>query len=205
MNLLRLLGLVALLTSVSACADGYVPPPPGGGTGATGGTAASGGTGAAGGAAGNGGNGGSAGTTGNGGAGGMSGAGGMGGAGGFVGGDCVNETDLEVIRTTRPNYRMHAAVCGTQCPRVTRDAFLNCVDVCIRNRAPGLTSSCTNCYGERAWCAGAACNTWCANQTINACTTECTSDSARCPGYDACLSNLDDCAGRDSLDCFDDT
>ena len=100
---------------------------------------------------------------------------------------------------------INAATCGTQCQGLTHDAFVTCVNTCVQGRAPGLTSDCTNCYGELAWCAGAACNTWCANQTINACTPECTTDSVRCPGYDVCLMELDDCAGRDSLDCLDDT
>jgi len=53
--------------------------------------------------------------------------------------------------------------------------------------------------------AGTACNSWCGDQTVNACTPDCTADSARCPGYSACLTELNQCAGRDSLDCLDDT
>jgi hypothetical protein len=122
-------------------------------------------------------------------------------------GACVNDTDLEVIRVTMQNLRWQAASCGTLCQGFMTDEalFLGCVNPCVETRAPGLSSECTGCYGDLAWCAGAACNTWCANQTVNACTPDCTADSARCPGYSACLTELNQCAGRDSLDCLDDT
>ena len=147
-----------------------------------------------------------------GGTGGVSGAGGLGGAGGMTGvggtdGACVNDPDLEVIRVTMQNLRWQAASCGTLCENVMADEalFLGCVNACVEDQAPGLSSECTGCYGDLAWCAGTACNSWCANQTVNACTPDCTADSARCPGYSACLTELNQCAGRDSLDCLDDT
>ena len=179
MDLLRLIGLFVLLASVGACADEVVPPPPGGGGG--GGTAASGGSG---------------------GAAGMGGTGGIG--GGEIGGDaCINESD--VIGMTVPNLRWKAADCETGCVRLMHDEFVDCINRCVDAQAPGLSSECTSCYGELAWCAGADCNTWCASQTLNACTTDCTADSAQCPGYSTCLTELNRCAGRDSLDCLDDT
>ena len=186
MDLLRLIGLVALLASVGACADEVVPPPPGGG------------------GAGNGGGGGNAASGGTGGAAGMGGAGGIGGAG--VGGDaCINETDLDIIGMTVPNLRWQAADCETGCVRLMHDEFVDCINRCVDAQAPGLSSECTSCYGELAWCAGADCNTWCASETLNACTPDCTADSLLCPGYSTCLTELDRCAGRDSLDCLDDT
>jgi hypothetical protein len=108
---------------------------------------------------------------------------------------------------TLPNLRWQAASCGKLCEDPAHDAFVDCVNLCMETEAPGLSSGRTNCYGELAWCAGDACNTWCADQTLNACTTECTADSAPapCPGYSACLTELDQCAGRDSLDCLDTT
>ena len=141
---------------------------------------------------------------GGGGIGGMSGTGGIGGVG--VGGACVNVPDLDVIRVTLPNLRWQAASCGgPPCQGLGHDPFVDCVNRCVETQVPGLTSECTTCYGELAWCAVTTCNTWCANQTLNACTPDCIADSARCPGYSACLTELDQCAGRDSLDCRDDT
>jgi hypothetical protein len=126
----------------------------------------------------------------------------MGGVGG--GGTCVNERDLEIIRMTVPNLRFDAAFCGTLCEGRGHDLFIACVNPCVENRVPRLSLECTNCYGELAWCAGLGCNTWCANTTISACTPDCTADSSRCPDYSACLTELNQCAGRDSLDCLDD-
>jgi len=214
MVVLRMIGLVALGALLGACSDGFVPPPSGGGggggTGAAAGTGATAGTGGGVGGVGGVGSGGTGGVSGTGGMGGGGGISGMGGAGGIggvgVGGACVNEPDLDVIRKTLPNLRWQAASCGTSCQSLlTHDALLNCVDLCVDNQVPGLTSECTSCYGELAWCAGTACNTWCANQTVSACTPDCTADSARCPDYSTCLTELNQCAGRDSLDCLDDT
>ena len=205
MDLLRLIGLVALLASVGACSDEVVPPPPGGGSGGTGGT---GGTGAAtgtGGGSGSVGSGGIGGGGGNAASGGTGGAAGMGGTGEIGGDACINESDLDVIGMTVPNLRWQAADCETGCVRLMHDEFVDCINRCVDAQAPGLSSECTSCYGELAWCAGADCNTWCASQTLNACTTDCTADSAQCPGYSTCLTELNRCAGRDSLDCLDDT
>ena len=212
MVVLRMIGLVALGALVGGCSDGFVPPPSGGGgsggTGAAGGTAGTAGTGATAGTGGGAGSGGTGGVSGTGGMGGGGGIGGIGGVGGSVGGACVNERDLEIIRMTLPNLRWQAAFCGTPCQGLAHDAFLVCVNQCVETQVPGLTSECTSCYDELAWCAGTAsttCNPWCANETLNACTPDCTTDSAQCPGYSACLTELDRCAGRDSLDCLDDT
>jgi hypothetical protein len=200
--------MVALVVLAAACSDDAVPPPSGGGgsggTTGSGGTVGGGGTGGTG-VGGNAGSGGSGGFSGAGGMGGRGGTGGIGGGGGITGGACINETDAEVIGTTVPNLRWQAAFCGPPCQGLVHDAFLDCVNRCLETQVPGLSPGCTNCYGELAWCAGAACNTWCANQTVNACTPDCTADSARCPGYSACLTELNQCAGRDSLDCLDDT
>ena len=213
MVVLRMIGLVALGALVGGCSDGFVPPPSAGGgsggTGAAGGTAGTAGTGATagtGGGAGSGGTGGVSGTAGMGGGGGIGGMGGTGGIGGVgVGGTCINEDDLGVIGMTIPNLRWQAADCETRCVRLMHDEFVDCINQCVKTRAPGLSSECTSCYGELAWCAGADCNTWCASQTLNACTTDCTADSAQCPGYSTCLTELNRCAGRDSRDCLDDT
>ena len=205
MDLLRLIGLVALLALVGACADEVVPPPPGGG--GTGGTGAATGTGGGSGSVGSGGIGGGAGNAGSGGTGGAAGMGGAGGIGGAgIGGDaCINETDLDIIGMTVPNLRWQAADCETGCVRLMHDEFVDCINQCVKTRAPGLSSECTSCYGELAWCAGADCNTGCTNPIVNICAPDCTADSLLCPGYSTCLTELDRCAGRDSLDCLDDT
>jgi len=132
--------------------------------------------------------------------------GGSGGTGG-VGRACVNESDLDVIGMTIPNLRWQAAVCGAACVGSMNDEtlFLGCVDSCIQEDVPGLSLECTSCYGELAWCAGADCNTGCTNPIVNICTPDCTADSLLCPGYSTCLTELNRCAGRDSLDCLDDT
>jgi hypothetical protein len=208
MDLLRLLGLAAVVALLGACSDEFVPPPSGGGGGAgTGGTGGSGATAGTGG--GGSGSGGTAGVSGTGGTAGASGAGGMGGAGGIGGvggvgtaGACVNEPDIGM---TLPNLRWQAASCGESCAGLAHDAFVACVNPCVETEAPGLSPECTDCYGELAWCAGDVCNAWCATQTLNACTPECIASSVRCPAYSTCLTELDQCAGRDSLDCLDDT
>jgi len=209
MDLLRLIGLVALLASVDACKDEVVPPPPGGGGGGSGGTGAATGTGGGSGSVGSGGIGGGGGNAASGGTGGAAGMGGVGGIGGAgIGGDaCINETDLDIIGMTVPNLRWQAAVCGAACVGSMNDEtlFLGCVDSCIQEDVPGLSLECTSCYGELAWCAGADCNTGCTNPIVNICTPDCTADSLLCPGYSTCLTELNRCAGRDSLDCLDDT
>ncbi|MGB5696436.1 MAG: hypothetical protein WBM46_12340, partial [Polyangiales bacterium] len=118
-----------------------------------------------------------------------------------VGGACLNDPDLEIIVATTPNLRWQAADCGTLCQGRTEPLFLDCVDTCLGGPAPGLSSECSGCYGALAWCAGASCNTSCAN-TADACSLVCTSNSTQCPGYDACLTALNQCTGRDSLDCL---
>jgi hypothetical protein len=207
MDLLRLIGLVALLASLGACSDEVVPPPPGGGGGGIGGTGAVTGTGGDGGSVGSGGIGGGGGTAASGGTGGAAGMGGTGGVGGgeFGGDACINDADLDVIGMTVPNLRWQAADCETGCVRLMHDEFVDCISQCVETQAPGLSSECTSCYGELAWCAGADCNTGCTNPILNICAPDCTADSPLCPGYSTCLTELNRCAGRDSLDCLDDT
>ncbi|MBW2588156.1 MAG: hypothetical protein JRD92_14595, partial [Deltaproteobacteria bacterium] len=108
---------------------------------------------------------------------------------------------LEVIGMTVPNPRWQASNCGTECDGRAHDEFLDCVNQCMQPQAPGLSPGCTSCYGELAWCAGIDCNTECTDPVDNICSTNC----ALCPGYSTCLTELNQCAGRDSLDCLDDT
>jgi hypothetical protein len=172
----------------------------GAGTGGVSGGGGTGGIGGIGGGAGTGGVSGSGGTGGVGGIGGGAGTGGVSGSGG-TDGACVNDSDREVIRMTDPNLRWQAALCGSFCRGLMDETlFLECVNGCLEGL--GLSPECTGCYGDLAWCAGGECNTWCGNLTVDACTPDCTADSARCPGYSACLTELNQCAGRDSLDCL---
>ena len=64
---------------------------------------------------------------------------------------------------TVPNVRWQAADWGTVCEGRAHDEFIDCVNQCVQTRAAGLSSGCTSCYGDLAWCVGTACNTWCAN------------------------------------------
>ena len=205
MAVLRMIGLVALGALVGGCSDGFVPPPSGGGgsggTGAAGGTAGTAGTGATAGTGGGAGSGGTGGVSGTGGTGGVGGMGGAGGIGGVDGDACVDESYLEVIGMTVSNPRWQASNCGTKCDGPAHDEFLDCVNQCMQTQAPGLSPGCTSCYGELAWCAGIDCNTECTDPVDNICSTNCT----LCPGYSTCLTELNQCAGRDSLDCLDDT
>lgn len=201
---------------------GAVRPPPIGGSGGTAGTGGGGGTAGAGGSAGAGGTGGIGGVGGVagfggfggalcelnfGGMGGMAGVAGGGGFGGFIGTACINPDDLEVIEDTEQNLRWHAARCATErCSPLEGQPqqFVDCVTRCVQSRAfpsDQLSDTCGCCYGRLARCAGVSCNTGCAN-TVDACTPACTGE-VLCGGtdYAACLDVLNDCTGRNSLDC----
>lgn len=148
----------------------------------------------------------------------MSGAGGMAGSGG-IGGTMSGEAcssdpgDLEVIQMTTPNLRYWAARCATvSCENLifNREMFVECVASCMqRNTTPSdqLTSECVDCYGELAWCAGINCNALCSSTLVAICTNNACIGGATgimiCSTYGDCLAELNDCAGRDSLDCGD--
>jgi hypothetical protein len=209
-KILRLVGLLALIGAVTACSEHTVPSPPTDGVGGTDGTGGRAGTGGSGGRSGAGGAGGVGGIGASGGAageGGTSGAGGTGGLGGATGSACINDSDLQVIQMTTPSLRWQAANCAVSFEGAPDDeaAFLTHMNTCLEGSAPGLSAQCTTCYAELAWCAGDACNSWCSMEPGNGCSPECTTDSPKCLGYDACLTNLNQCAGRDSLDCLGDT
>ncbi|MEM7434400.1 MAG: hypothetical protein AAF436_04540 [Myxococcota bacterium] len=176
-----------------------------GGSGAAAGSGGSSGSGGAGGAAASGGTGGSGAIGGGGGASGAGGAGGAGGSGGGFDGDaCLGDLDIIIIQAGPPNLRSRSAECGEGCGEVDPD-FATCADECLEDDVPGLSAPCRSCYVDLAVCAGLACNVICAVPP-NACELDClgfTGDD--CAGYDQCLSALNNCAGRDSLDCADDT
>lgn len=202
------------------CGDDDVPPPSTGGGGGSGGSVGTGGTGGSGGSAGSGGSGGNVGTGGTGGTAGLGGAGGSGGAGtggtsgtggsGGSGGSggtppmgaCDNTDDVNALAALQPtNARQIAANCGIgECsPLLSMEAaFKTCVDGCVGRAVAGLSTECSSCYGDLAWCSGSECLTAC---QPNSCTPLCLA----CDGYDACIIALDACAGRMSIDCLDDT
>ena len=143
-----------------------------------------------------------------GGMGGVGGQGGMGGSGGFLGSACINPSDLDVIdmsTSTMPvsNLRQIAAQCAqVDCSGVQPDTFVNCVAMCVQNSATPngqLSIPCSCCYGRFARCAGMLCNQACIGDP---CVPLCL-DNQDCVGgdYSNCLDELDDCAGRNSLDC----
>jgi len=209
MRIWQSLGVLVWFTFVAACSDHALPPPPpgpGGGSGGTSATGGSGGFGATGGTGGMGATGGTGGTDATGGAGGMGGnaaSGGTGGGGaGTAGaggrGACLSEADIDAIVAQYPvSARQIAAECGEGCPTESDDqAFLNCTNLCIDEKIPGLSDGCTSCYGSFSLCLGVTCRADCAS---DACVTECET----CQGYDTCFQNLARCAGRDSQDCGD--
>ncbi|MEM7435235.1 MAG: hypothetical protein AAF436_08800, partial [Myxococcota bacterium] len=64
-----------------------------------------------------------------------------------------------------------------------------------------LSDTCGCCYGRLAWCAGQLCNQQCAS-TANACTEACRGElPCATVDYSICLDELNDCTGRNSLDC----
>lgn len=150
---------------------------------------------------------GGAGGAGLGGGGGGGGSGGSGGSGGMTReGACENPTDEDALASaTNPpnqNARQVSAFCGTvTCSdRLGQGeaTFTQCVTDCTRDNIQNLSQPCASCYGALAWCANLLCNTACANAPCNrdSC-IECTQGA----DYEACLANLEVCAGRPSLDC----
>ncbi|RZV49513.1 MAG: hypothetical protein EX268_18920 [Deltaproteobacteria bacterium] len=117
-------------------------------------------------------------------------------------GACDNTRDVDALAGLQPtNARQIAADCGVvECiDRVTMEsAFKACVDACVERRVTGLSTECSSCYGDLAWCSRELCLTPCAGDS-------CTPLCLTCPGYDACTIALDACAGRTSIDCLDDT
>lgn len=207
----HLLLLAAIV--VSGCGDDYVPPPSTGGGGGSGGSGGTGGSSGTGGTGGSGGTGGDVGTGGTGGTGGSAGSGGVGtggssgtGGGGSGGtppmGACDNTGDVSALAGLQPtNARQIAADCGiSECSNLLsmEAAFKACVDGCVERTVSDLSSECSSCYGDLAWCSRVLCLTPCASDS-------CTNFCLACDGYGACIGALDACAGRMSIDCAGDT
>ena len=117
-------------------------------------------------------------------------------------GACDNTGDVDALAGLQPtNARQIAADCGaSECFNlvVMESAFKACVDDCVEQAVTGLTTECSSCYGDLAWCSRALCLPPCAGDS-------CTPLCLTCPGYDACINALDACAGRMSIDCGDGT
>jgi hypothetical protein len=98
------------------------------------------------------------------------------------------------------NARQIAAYCGVvDCSRFIADQtdFTACVSGCVEQDVAGLSSECSSCYGDFAWCSAQEfCLTACAT---NSCTSRCLSCDE--DEYAACFEELDACAGRRSVDC----
>jgi len=116
-------------------------------------------------------------------------------------GACDNQDDVDALALLQPsNARQVAANCGlVMCSHLLAlpAEFVNCVTSCVERAVPGLSSECSACYGDLAWCS-VGCLTPC---NVNSCTPLCLT----CPDYGLCLDELNQCAGRTSLDCPDDT
>jgi hypothetical protein len=204
MKALRFLVLGVFLIGAWACANQAPPTPPGGfaGRDGVGGSDGSGGNAGTGGASGAGGTGGSGGVGGQAGSGGQAGAGGRGGAGGGASvGACDNQDDVAALAALLPdNARRIAAECGVafQNQIESEEDFTAEVASCVEQAVAGLSSGCAACYGELAFCGGLNCLIAC---QADSCSTPCLT----CPGYDACVVQLSQCAGRMSTDCPGDT
>jgi hypothetical protein len=207
-NVIRFIALLVVLAGVNACVNETPPAPPGGvgGTDGAGGFDGAGGTGGVIGTGGTGGAGGQQGTGGERGTGGGAGATGQGGDGGTGGdgagaGACNKQSDIDALMALLPNNaRQVAAECGvsSQNEIAFEDLFTADVAACVEQDVTGLSSECAVCYGELAFCSGVTCLPSC---RVNACSTDCLS----CAGYDTCIDELTQCAGRMSTDCSDDT
>jgi len=196
MSAFRLCVVFVAATAIGACSDD-VPPPPGG----TGGSGASGGSGGAGGSGGVGGDGGLAGSGGAGGQGGMAGGSGAGGIGSI--GACTIQDRTELGRLD-PNARQIAANCGrnpTCEDESDQTAFSDCVTNCVE-LAAGLSSECSSCYGDYAWCSR-GCEAECgANSCDDGTCGTCLSEAPNA----SCVPELTQCTGRTmSWDCLDPT
>jgi hypothetical protein len=148
-----------------------------------------------------------AGGGGTGGAGGMAGNGGVGGtaATGGIGsmGACDNP-DRALLALLDPNARQIATNCGLtpSCENlIDETAFTDCVTTCVEQAVALLSSECSSCYGDYAWCS-LACENDCATDSCGIDCLTCLGDAPN----NTCMPELTQCTGRTmSLDCLDPT
>jgi hypothetical protein len=115
-----------------------------------------------------------------------------------------DDQDRTVLALLDPNARQIAANCGLSptCEGETDEtAFSDCVTNCVEPMVTNLSSECSSCYGEYAWCSR-DCEDSCA---ADSCGVVCNTCLASDP-YDLCIPKLTECTGRRmSLDCIDPT
>jgi hypothetical protein len=138
------------------------------------------------------------GTNGSGGTGGGVGdVGGMGGAGGMAVGACDNPSDLEALAAAG-SVRDVARDCTVfRCAGTIANgtAYQACVESCIENDVPDLSSECVGCYGAMERCGlDSFCQLRCQSNTCNAMCLSC----LRTAG---CVEELEACRGIDGSEC----
>lgn len=120
-------------------------------------------------------------------------------------GACDN-ADRAVLALLDPNARQIATNCGLTptCEGESDEtAFTDCVTTCVKQAVALLSSGCSSCYGDYAWCSRA-----CEDETVcgaDSCSPECELCLSMAPSGQ-CIPELTQCTGRRmSLDCFDPT
>lgn len=140
---------------------------------------------------------GSGGTVGPGGTDGAGGGGGDGGAGGAAAGACDNTSDLEALAAAG-SVRDVARDCTVfRCAGTIANgaAYQACVESCIENDVPDLSSECVGCYGAMERCGlDSFCQLRCQSNTCNTMCLSCLSTAG-------CVEELEACRGIDGSEC----
>ncbi len=118
-------------------------------------------------------------------------------------GACNNTDDVAALAVLVPsNARQVAADCGLKsCSAESglQDPFTTCVSDWVEQAVAGLSSDCSNCYGDFTWCS-MACLGLCDVNSCDPLCIACLSTSSA-----GCIQELNQCAGRMSNDCPGDT
>ena len=137
---------------------------------------------------------------GSGGAGGAGGAGGEGGVGGGSKGACDNESDLDAIDGAEDTLRNIARDCGSfECAIFFGNGFAyeSCVNICVKDYIPELSTNCAACYGGPERCShDSLCTLRSRNDT---CSTMCLD----CMNLAGCITELEECSGLPGDGCPD--
>ena len=120
--------------------------------------------------------------------------------GGESKGACDNEADLGVIEGADPSVRDVARDCGKGECAIFFGLGLeyeSCVDRCVTDQVPDLSTGCTVCYGSSERCShDSLCILRCRNDT---CSTMCLD----CMMLAGCIEELEECTGIPGNDCPD--
>lgn len=127
------------------------------------------------------------------GAGGDGGAGGEGGAGGAQAkGACDNATDLDAIEAAGQSVRDIARSCGLSVCAASignATAYGVCVEDCLSQRVPALSTDCAGCYGDLESCGLASlCRFQCQGGTCSILCLDCLTNGG-------CLTAFEECRG----------